>query len=366
MLALVDKDNDLRCRVTKRGNKIWGPEDSEEKRVWMKNEFFRRREKREAKERARAADETGLNMGAGSSRVFQAYNSSPSPMPTISTSLIFSNLQTSFSHRQAEETRVVLQDLVSLLPSLNTIPQNLEAAESQGLQTAGNNQGQPTNADGEPDLSDEDIERLIVESGFSPDELLSRSMESEAPIISEPSRSSTAQSEDGSIRGLMDDDSELSWSIEQINALLELLTGIMALDEPANTSSPHSINLPSYYGVADPTQDHIAALTSNWRDCQISSIPLVDTASRGTKRCSPDDPSPLSKRTCKPPSSCNSENMNRPLMKPPPYCPASRPPPINVPTGPESAIASHAKSNEHEKKIKSMGFPPLMAGMKPK
>lgn len=358
----------------------------------MKHEFFRRRAKREAKERARAVDETGLNMGAGSSSVFQAYNSSSSPMSAINTSPIFSNFQTPFSDSQADETRVALQGLVPLLPSPNTTPQDLGAIEPQGLQTA----SRPTNADGEPDLNDEDLERLVAESGLCMDELVSGATEPEASIISEPPRSSIAQSEYRDIRDLMDDD----MSLEQIDLLIGNLTESMGPDEPANTSAPHSINLFSHHQVADPTQDTIAALTSNWRGRQYSSIPSVDTASRVTKRYSPDDPSPLSKRTYKPPSKNpivltqlqailqssdhsqsisryqvnssyaasfgNSENMNKRLMKPPPYRPASKPPSIGITTSPGSAVVSHAKSNEHEKKIKSMGFPPLMAGVKPK
>jgi len=354
----------------------------------MKHEFFRRRAKREAKERARAVDETGLNMGAGSSSVFQAYNSSSPPMSAINTSPIFSNFQTPFSDCQADETRVALQGLVPLLPSPNTAPQDLGAIELQGLRTA----SRPTNADGEPDLNDEDLARLIAESGLC--ELVSGAMEPETPTISEPPRSSIAQSEYSGIEDLMGDE----LSLEQIDFLLGNLTE--GPDNPANTSAPHSINLFSHHQVADPTQDTNAALTSNWRGRQYPSIPSVDTASCETKRCSPDDPSPLSKRTRKPPpknsivltqfqailqssdysqsvsryqvnssyaaSFGNSENMNKRLMKPPPYRPASKPPSIGITTSPGSAVASHAVSNEHEKKIKSMGFPPLMAGVKPK
>lgn len=358
----------------------------------MKHEFFRRRAKREAKERARAVDETGLNMGAGSSSVFQAYNSSSPPTSAINTSPIFSDFQTPFSDSQADETRVALQGLVPLLPSPHTTPQDLGAMEPQGLQPA----SRPINADGEPDLNDETIERLVAESGLRMDELVSGATEPETPTISEPPRSSIAQSEYRGIRDFMGD----NLSLEQVNLLLGNLTGSMDPDEPANTSTPHSINLFSHHQVADPTQDTTTTLTSNWRGRQYPSIPSVDTASCGTRRYSPDDPSPLSKQTCRPPpknpialtqiqaifqssdhsqsisryqvnssyaaSFGNSENMNKRLMKPPPYRPASKPPSIGITTSPGSAVASHAKSNEHEKKIKSMGFPPLMAGVKPK
>ncbi|CUS13229.1 unnamed protein product [Tuber aestivum] len=562
-----NKDNDLRCRVTKRGNKIWGLEDCEEKRLWMKHEFFRRRSKREAKERARAADETGPNTGAGSSSVFQAYNSSPAPpMSAANTNPIFGNFQTPPLDSQADQTRVALQDLVSLLHSPNAT-QNLEAAKPQAVQTASrsNSQGQPgndlcsqqmephqpmeiqntasctssdrdngnpsgleeivwptheesspvyhnssqikdivaalrvrfnappgalaggepqkplespmprwpgpgtdedrfletvevktelsevppdtlqsteqaesqfqaqqlgnaahmaqqqgiegaieklsdadidalfpTNADGEPDLDDEILERLVAESGLCMDELLSRTMEPEAPAILVSSQPSVAQSEHRNTGDLVGDDSEESMSLEQINALLEDLTESMDLDESIDTSPPHSRDIVSHdQATVDPTLDTIATLTSNWRNHQYPSTSSANTISRGTMRCSPDNSSPLSRRVRKPPpqnpialtqqiqailqssdhsqpisrhqvnssyaaSFGHSENMNKRLMKPPPYRPTSKPPSVGITTGPGAAATSHAKSNEHEKKIKSMGFPPLMAGMKPK
>ncbi|KAI9304528.1 hypothetical protein BJ944DRAFT_231219 [Cunninghamella echinulata] len=46
-----NKDNDLRCRVNKRANKLFGIEDSENKRQWVEEEFTKRREKRQEKER---------------------------------------------------------------------------------------------------------------------------------------------------------------------------------------------------------------------------------------------------------------------------------------------------------------------------
>ncbi|KAF8442759.1 hypothetical protein BGX38DRAFT_771130 [Terfezia claveryi] len=53
----VNKDNDLRCRVTKRAAKLYGAADTDEKRKWMEAEFSKRKEKREAKERARYHDD---------------------------------------------------------------------------------------------------------------------------------------------------------------------------------------------------------------------------------------------------------------------------------------------------------------------
>ncbi|KAI5795200.1 hypothetical protein EDC01DRAFT_629939 [Geopyxis carbonaria] len=48
-----NKDNDLRCRVTKRATKLFGPEQSAERNHWIQEEFSRRRTKREQKEKAR-------------------------------------------------------------------------------------------------------------------------------------------------------------------------------------------------------------------------------------------------------------------------------------------------------------------------
>ncbi|KAG2236003.1 hypothetical protein INT48_004333 [Thamnidium elegans] len=46
-----NKDNDLRCRVNKRANKLYGPSESEIKTKWIKEEFEKRRQKRMDKER---------------------------------------------------------------------------------------------------------------------------------------------------------------------------------------------------------------------------------------------------------------------------------------------------------------------------
>ncbi|RPA98011.1 hypothetical protein L873DRAFT_1689037 [Choiromyces venosus 120613-1] len=267
----------------------------------------------------------------------------------------------------------------------------------------------PMNKHGEPDLNDEALERLIAESGLCMDELLSGAMEPEGPTgtVSEASRPSVTQSEHSDIGGLVSDGTEESMSLEQINALIGDLTESMDLDESVNTCSPHSANLISHDQAVDLTPDTIAVLTNNWRNRQYSATPSSDTISCGTKRSSPDDSSSFSKRICKPPpfqnpialtqqlqailqsssssdhgqssasrhqlgssyaaSFGNSDNMNKRLMKPPPYRPVSKPPTIGITNGLGSAAAaSRAKSNEHEKKIKSMGFPPLMAGMKPK
>jgi len=258
MLALVDKDNDLRCRVTKRGNKIWGLEDSEAKRAWMKNEFVRRRAKREAKEKARVSDEAGLNMGAGSSSVFQAaYTSSPPPMSATNTSPIFSNFQTPFSDSQEDETRVAVQDLVSLLPRAMEpeAPIISEPSRSSIAQSEHGGIGDLAGDGSEDSMSVEQLNSLIgnLREADEPantsiphstsllslsleNELLPGAVEPEAPIISEPSRSSIAQSEYGGIRDPAGDGSEDSMSLEQVNPPPGKITESMGPDEPANTS----------------------------------------------------------------------------------------------------------------------------------
>ncbi|KAK4511836.1 uncharacterized protein ATC70_003835 [Mucor velutinosus] len=46
-----NKDNDLRCRVNKRANKLYGSQDSPAKQQWVQEEFEKRRQKRMDKER---------------------------------------------------------------------------------------------------------------------------------------------------------------------------------------------------------------------------------------------------------------------------------------------------------------------------
>ncbi|KAF8542927.1 hypothetical protein BDD12DRAFT_823376 [Trichophaea hybrida] len=48
-----NKDNDLRCRVSKRAAKLYGPENSMEKTAWVNEEFNKRKRKRELKEKSR-------------------------------------------------------------------------------------------------------------------------------------------------------------------------------------------------------------------------------------------------------------------------------------------------------------------------
>ncbi|RKP39648.1 hypothetical protein BJ085DRAFT_5186, partial [Dimargaris cristalligena] len=48
-----NKDNDLRCRVNKRANKLYGEGPSEAKARWAEEEFQRRRSRRMNKETKR-------------------------------------------------------------------------------------------------------------------------------------------------------------------------------------------------------------------------------------------------------------------------------------------------------------------------
>ncbi|KAF8936369.1 hypothetical protein EDD21DRAFT_372487 [Dissophora ornata] len=48
-----NKDNDLRCRVNKRANKLFGKDESEHKGRWIEEEFGKRQLKRKEKERRR-------------------------------------------------------------------------------------------------------------------------------------------------------------------------------------------------------------------------------------------------------------------------------------------------------------------------
>ncbi|KAF9374334.1 hypothetical protein CPB97_012161 [Podila verticillata] len=48
-----NKDNDLRCRVNKRANKLFGKVESEHKARWIEEEFGKRQQKRKEKERRR-------------------------------------------------------------------------------------------------------------------------------------------------------------------------------------------------------------------------------------------------------------------------------------------------------------------------
>lgn len=79
-LHTTDKDNDLRCRVTKRAAQLYGTVISAEKTFWVEREFNRRRYKRVTRKEQRIIDNPASNNpSAGSSSVFPAFNSSPPP-----------------------------------------------------------------------------------------------------------------------------------------------------------------------------------------------------------------------------------------------------------------------------------------------
>ncbi|KAF9922556.1 hypothetical protein FBU30_007323 [Linnemannia zychae] len=54
-----NKDNDLRCRVNKRANKLFGKQESEHKSRWIEEEFGKRQMKRKDKERRRNPNAAG-------------------------------------------------------------------------------------------------------------------------------------------------------------------------------------------------------------------------------------------------------------------------------------------------------------------
>lgn len=72
-----NKDNDLRSRVLKKANSVFGDASSPEKSAWMEEEFNKRREKRMAK--LKKEDEEKVSMGSG--------DASSQPMSTSATSL---------------------------------------------------------------------------------------------------------------------------------------------------------------------------------------------------------------------------------------------------------------------------------------
>lgn len=83
-LHTTDKDNDLRCRVTKRAAQLYGTVISAEKTFWVEREFNRRRYKRVTRKEQRIIDNPASNNpSAGSSSVFPAFNNS-SPPPEFS------------------------------------------------------------------------------------------------------------------------------------------------------------------------------------------------------------------------------------------------------------------------------------------
>jgi hypothetical protein len=59
---MIDKDNDLRCRVTKRANQIFGPSTSSEKEKFIEAEFKRRQYKRQGRPITSGGNELEVEM----------------------------------------------------------------------------------------------------------------------------------------------------------------------------------------------------------------------------------------------------------------------------------------------------------------
>ncbi|KAJ2350977.1 hypothetical protein IWW50_005663 [Coemansia erecta] len=61
-----NKDNDLRCRVNKRANQLYGATASEDKERWIGEEFERRQQKRREKELRKRQQSVDMPVGFGS------------------------------------------------------------------------------------------------------------------------------------------------------------------------------------------------------------------------------------------------------------------------------------------------------------
>ncbi|KAI9287899.1 hypothetical protein BC943DRAFT_317344 [Umbelopsis sp. AD052] len=64
-----NKDNDLRCRVNKRANRLFGKADSANKLEWIQEEFSKRQRKRQEKERRKTAVNGAMGAGTSASSV---------------------------------------------------------------------------------------------------------------------------------------------------------------------------------------------------------------------------------------------------------------------------------------------------------
>ncbi|KAJ1663272.1 hypothetical protein IW140_005369 [Coemansia sp. RSA 1813] len=69
-----NKDNDLRCRVNKRANQLYGAQPSEDKEKWIGEEFVRRQQRRRGKELRRRG--VGLSKSPGTAATVTAPASS--------------------------------------------------------------------------------------------------------------------------------------------------------------------------------------------------------------------------------------------------------------------------------------------------
>ncbi|KAF9325774.1 hypothetical protein BG006_010757 [Podila minutissima] len=87
------KDNDLRCRVNKRANKLFGKVESEHKARWIEEEFGKRQQKRKEKERRRT--------GGPSESVEPS--PAPSQKPAISEHLLLHQQQLQQQQQQLQQ-----------------------------------------------------------------------------------------------------------------------------------------------------------------------------------------------------------------------------------------------------------------------
>jgi len=82
-----NKDNDLRCRVNKRANRLFGKMDSDAKREWIQEEFAKRQRKRQDKERRKNAVNGSMGPGAsGQDMTSSSGYQSPSSMASFTSS----------------------------------------------------------------------------------------------------------------------------------------------------------------------------------------------------------------------------------------------------------------------------------------
>ncbi|KAF8533074.1 hypothetical protein BDD12DRAFT_528505 [Trichophaea hybrida] len=79
-----NKDNDLRCRVTKRAARLYGQQSSPAKSAWIASEFNKRKQKREQKEKARGDGSSLSNVFNTQLQVFNDFRSGdPQPQFTM-------------------------------------------------------------------------------------------------------------------------------------------------------------------------------------------------------------------------------------------------------------------------------------------
>ncbi|KAI8968599.1 hypothetical protein BDF20DRAFT_917092 [Mycotypha africana] len=92
-----NKDNDLRCRVNKRANKVFGAEDSPQKQAWIQEEFEKRRQKRMDKERRKHIVNNVLSVPSAASNIptgsaAESSTTTPTATPRLDDNLAAQNL----------------------------------------------------------------------------------------------------------------------------------------------------------------------------------------------------------------------------------------------------------------------------------